>query len=182
MKYDTDISYSPNIQSDNRSQSVWINWSMRPPISYFSKELLCSSDWCPIFMIGVIYFRNVFLCACWKDMHKIFTDGEMTSFECQGCKVKSLGRRLCHNVSGKCQMVWSIDRIHRTSTFTVGQKFYRWWNDVIFKSRLPKVKSLSRRLCHNWSGKCQMVRLIGSIGQVCLWSDKNFNDGEITSF
>ena len=24
----------------------------------------------------------------------------------------------------------SIDRIHRTSVFTVGQKFYRWWRNI----------------------------------------------------
>jgi MinD superfamily P-loop ATPase len=56
-------------------------------------------------------------------MHKTFTDDEMTSFECQGC-----------------------------------------------------------RLCHNVSGKCQMIRSIGSIGQARLRSDKNFTNGEMTSF
>ena len=40
---------------------------------------------------------------------KYFTDGEMTLFSKLGLpKVKSLGRRLCHNVSGKCQIVRSM--------------------------------------------------------------------------
>jgi hypothetical protein len=56
-------------------------------------------------------------------MHKTFTDGEMTSFECQSCKVKSLGRRLCHNVSGKCQMVRSIGQacLRSDKNFTNGE-------------------------------------------------------------
>jgi hypothetical protein len=77
----------------------------------------------------------------------------------------------------------SIDqKIHQTSMFTVGQKFYRWWNDVIWTLGL-QGKSLGRRLCPNASAKCQMVRLIDRIQQTsCLRSDKYFTDGEMTLF
>ena len=90
----------------------------------------------------------------------------------RGGKVKRLGMKVRHNASGKCQMVRLIDRIHRTSMFTVGQKFYRWRNDVIGKLRGGKVKSL---------GMKRLDRSIGSIGQACLRSDRNFTDGEMTS-
>ena len=98
-------------------------------------------------------------------------------------KVESLGMKVCHNVSGKCQMVRSIDRIHRTSLFTVGQKFYRWRNDVIAKLRCGKVKRLGMKVCHNASGKCQMVRSIDRIHRTSMFTvgHRNFTDGEMTS-
>ncbi len=97
----------------------------------------------------------------------------------RGGKVKSLGMKVCHNVSGKCQMVRSIDRIHRTSLFTVGQKFYRWQNDVIAKLHGGKVKRLGMKVCHNVSGKCQMVRSIDRIHRTSVFTvGQKFSDGE----
>ena len=71
-------------------------------------------------------------------------------------------------ISGKCQMVRSIDRIHRTSMLTVGQKFYRWRNDVIAKLRGGKVKSLGMKVYHKGSCKCQMVRSIDRIHRTSM--------------
>jgi hypothetical protein len=64
------------------------------------------------------------------------------------------------------------------------QNFYLWWNDVIWmpglQSEDPGQDAMPQ--CKWQMSDGPIDRLIGSIGQACLRSDKIFTDGEMMSF